>query len=321
VKKRRSLQAVGGPTQTRGESGAAEACARAFAAKGDERLDVHGFHTYPARMHPAVARAIVEIWSKPGEVVLDPFCGSGTVLVEAMAAGRRAMGMDLNPLAVKLASFKARPWAAARAQAIPERARAVAERAARARHGAPKGEGAWFAPHVLVELGNLRGEILREPEGQAREGLELVMSSILVKLSRQESDTRRAKVDKQIARGFPTRLFVRKAEELAAQLSMLGTRLAAGAEAARVTGLERRRCRWWQRRRRIAASWIIWRTTNGAHAGWDWICRAWRAMKSAHAAIRAISARTCARRWPQPHAACVRAAARSSSPPTKASRN
>ena len=185
-------------------------------------------------MHPAVARAIVETWSKPGDVVLDPFCGSGTVLVEAMAAGRKAVGVDLNPLAAKLAAFKARPWAAARAAAIPERARAVAERAAHARHGAPKGEGAWFAPHVLVELGNLRGEILREPEGQAREGLELVLSSILVKLSRQESDTRRSKVDKQIARGFPSRLFVRKAEELAAQLTALGARLAAGAEAARV---------------------------------------------------------------------------------------
>jgi SAM-dependent methyltransferase len=192
-------------------------------------------------MHPAVARAIVEAFSKAGELVLDPFCGSGTVLVEAMAAGRRAVGVDLNPLAVRLASFKARPWTAARAQAIPERARAVAERAARARHGAPKGEGAWFAPHVLVELGNLRGEILREPEGQAREGLELVLSSILVKLSRQESDTRRAKVEKHIARGFASRMFVSKAEELASRLGAFGSRVAAGAEAPRVIHGDARR--------------------------------------------------------------------------------
>src|SRR5262249_50764873 len=116
----------------------------------------------------------------------------------------------------------------------PERARAVAERARQARHGPPKGENVWFAPHVLVELANLRGEILREPEGQAREGLELVLSSILVKLSRQESDTRRAKVDKHIARGFATRMFLGKAEELAGRLSALGVRAVAGAQAARV---------------------------------------------------------------------------------------
>src|SRR5262249_52504258 len=123
----------------------------------------------------------------------------------------------------------------------PERARAVAERARHARHGAPRDEQLWFAPHVLVELANLRGEILREPARQAREGLELVLSSILVKLSRQESDTRRAKVDKQIARGFATRMFLSKAEELAARLSALGARLAAGAEAARVSVGDARR--------------------------------------------------------------------------------
>jgi SAM-dependent methyltransferase len=185
-------------------------------------------------MHPAVARAIVESFCEPGARVLDPFCGSGTLLVEAMAAGRRALGVDLNPLAVRLSSFKARLWTARHAQAILEQAHRVAERAQRARHGAPKGEGAWFAPHVLVELANLRGEILREPQGQVREGLELLLSSILVKLSRQESDTRRTKVEKQIARGFATRLFVGKAAELATRLAALGARTATGAEAASV---------------------------------------------------------------------------------------
>jgi DNA modification methylase len=246
-KGRQSLIAVGGPTRTRGEPAEAERCARAFSVtppflgESGGRDDVHGFHVYPARMHPAVARAIVETWSAPGDTVLDPFCGSGTVLVEAIAAGRRAVGVDLNPLAVRLASFKARPWTAARARAIPDRARAVAARATVARHGAPHGEQAFFDPHVLKELANLRGEIRREPDGEPREGLELVLSAILVKLSRQVSDTRTELARKQLARGFPTRLFVAKAEELARRLTDLGARLWPGTSAARVlTGDARR---------------------------------------------------------------------------------
>ena len=89
----------------------------------------------------------------------------------------------------------------------------MAERAKSARHGAPKGEQVFFEPHVLKELANLRGEIMKEAAGEPREALELVLSAILTKLSRQLSDTRQEHVKKNLARGFPTRLFVRKAEE------------------------------------------------------------------------------------------------------------
>src|SRR5262245_59473231 len=66
----------------------------------------HPFHTYPARLHPATAKVLVE-FAGDG-TILDPFCGSGTVLVEARAAGQRAIGSDLNPLAVLVA--RAKTW-------------------------------------------------------------------------------------------------------------------------------------------------------------------------------------------------------------------
>ncbi|HJZ84673.1 MAG TPA: DNA methyltransferase [Polyangia bacterium] len=220
----------------RGAPAAAEKCARAFGVPpGDDgRADVHGFHVYPARMHPRVAAALVATFSAPGELVLDPFCGSGTVLAEAIAAGRRALGMDLNPLAALLAGFKARPWTAARAQAMLTRARAVVAQAASAHHDAPRDESEWFEPHMLRELANLRGQILREPAGEARTGLELILSSILTKLSRQSSDTRIEKTRKQLARGFASRLYLRKAAELAERLSAYGQRVVADTAAARV---------------------------------------------------------------------------------------
>lgn len=64
-----------------------------------EMLGRHPVHPFPARMAPDVAfDVIADCSSSLG--VLDPMCGSGTVLAVAQARGRRALGFDLDPLAV-----------------------------------------------------------------------------------------------------------------------------------------------------------------------------------------------------------------------------
>ena len=45
----------------------------------------------------------IEKYSEPNETVMDCFCGSGVTLIEAVKAGRKAVGVDLNPIAIKLA--------------------------------------------------------------------------------------------------------------------------------------------------------------------------------------------------------------------------
>jgi len=69
----------------------------------------HGFHSYPAMMIPQVARRLIENYSKPGDTVLDPFCGSGSVLVEAKVLGRNSWGIDLNRVALLVARAKTTP--------------------------------------------------------------------------------------------------------------------------------------------------------------------------------------------------------------------
>jgi DNA modification methylase len=69
----------------------------------------HDFYKYPARFSPLFAREAIKAFSKPGDVVLDPFCGGGTTLVEAMSLGRRAAGMDISSLATFLARTKTTP--------------------------------------------------------------------------------------------------------------------------------------------------------------------------------------------------------------------
>src|SRR5262249_46068568 len=66
----------------------------------------HTIYKYPARFSPAFVREAITCFTVPGDVVLDPFVGSGTSLVEAMALGRHGVGIDINPLATLLTRVK-----------------------------------------------------------------------------------------------------------------------------------------------------------------------------------------------------------------------
>ncbi|MFI7650335.1 TRM11 family SAM-dependent methyltransferase [Micromonospora sp. NPDC049460] len=52
---------------------------------------------HPARMLPAIAAHAVGAYTQPGDLVLDPMCGIGTTLVEAIHAGRDAIGVEYEP--------------------------------------------------------------------------------------------------------------------------------------------------------------------------------------------------------------------------------
>ena len=60
----------------------------------------HCFYRYPARFSPRFAGAAIDAFSRPDQLVLDPYMGGGTTIVEAVARGRRVIGNDLNSLAV-----------------------------------------------------------------------------------------------------------------------------------------------------------------------------------------------------------------------------
>ena len=66
----------------------------------------HNFYKYPARFSPKFVRAAIEIFTKAGDIVFDPFMGGGTSLVEAMALGRPAFGTDISALAAFVAAAK-----------------------------------------------------------------------------------------------------------------------------------------------------------------------------------------------------------------------
>ena len=69
----------------------------------------HNFYRYPARFSPSFARQAILAFTEPGDLVLDPFMGGGTTIVEAVALGRQVVGTDISSLAVFLSQTKSRP--------------------------------------------------------------------------------------------------------------------------------------------------------------------------------------------------------------------
>lgn len=67
-------------------------------------------HNYMARKPYNVVSAIINSFSRPGELVYDPMFGSGTTLIEASKLGRRAVGIDINPIANEICSISLRHW-------------------------------------------------------------------------------------------------------------------------------------------------------------------------------------------------------------------
>ena len=75
----------------------------------DVREYTHGIHNYPAMMVCPISRNIIRLIQdiKPVYTLMDPFMGSGTVLVEGMLAGvNEIYGSDINPFAVYLSTVK-----------------------------------------------------------------------------------------------------------------------------------------------------------------------------------------------------------------------
>lgn len=83
----------------------------AFADKSrrDTSYITHGYHRYPAKFIPQLAARLIQEYSSEGDLVVDPFCGCGTTIVEAIVLGRKSIGADINPVATLISTAKTCP--------------------------------------------------------------------------------------------------------------------------------------------------------------------------------------------------------------------
>ncbi len=222
-RQRRSLSFKRDPATSRNKTDEGTFLCEVLDQCGEWRRHTHPFHTYPGRMHPDIAKAILAKFPGEGGPVLDPFCGSGTTLVEATLAGRPAYGLDVHPLAVRIARVKCSLWPTENLEVLAQEAQKVGEEAEELARKKGKStsdrkphrdEAKWFQPHIRYELANIRSGIDAVENSRIQDALEIALSSILVKVSNRRSDSNAATHKPNLSRGFTSQFYQRRCEEL-----------------------------------------------------------------------------------------------------------
>ena len=182
----------------------------------------HGFHTYPAGLHPDGARVLLKAF--PSQRLIDPFCGGGTALVEARAAGLETVGRDINPVALLVAKGRTTTATEEQLTAFRSAARRITEQARDADRYPDEEQyevlASWYAPYVLCELEAIRRGIKNE-DASLQPLLNLVFSSILIKTSWRRSDTNPQRVVHDRPPETTSFLFHKKSRELARRIRAL----------------------------------------------------------------------------------------------------
>lgn len=223
--------------RTEGDVALARALVEALRAEDRQDRWTHGFHTYPAGLHPDAARDLLGLC--PDGPVHDPFCGGGTVLVEALVAGRRATGSDLSDVALRVARARTAKTTEADRTLLRSTARKLTAAAREADRMPPPGllevVGPWYAPTALVELEALRTGIAEaEVDDAVRDLLWTCFSSILVKVSHRASDTSARREVQRRPAGTTAILFHKKVRELGRRLEALADAVPPGTPVVRV---------------------------------------------------------------------------------------
>lgn len=182
-------------------------------------LDLEGIHPYPAKFVGDIPRSFLHSLPLPaGTVVLDPFCGSGTTLSESQKTGVPSVGIDLNPIACLISRVKTAP--------MPFDLQNIAEiviMEAKKNHNPMLGEipnvDHWFKPEIQVSIAAIIEAINSCPFSESQDALRLALSSIIVRVSNQESDTRYAAIEKKVTGSDVFNLFLSSCEKISKALS------------------------------------------------------------------------------------------------------
>ena len=154
-------------------------------ATSDSQSSFSSLHWHPCRYPSQVPAAIIGALSNPGELIFDPFLGSGTTGVEAQRLSRRCVGIEINPVAATMARAKTINKPATQISKILEKIRLGVRRTTR-RAAVPASVQAekWYTERTLNDLRKLR-YFIDDLTGDSRLIAETAFSAILLPVCRE----------------------------------------------------------------------------------------------------------------------------------------
>ena len=185
----------------------------------------HSIHPYPAKFIPQIPKTLIRELASTGDTILDPFCGSGTTLVESLRLECNAIGIDANPLACLMSRAKTHVINEKEVEVLVNLAKDIEGLSENFSTGTLtlfdealynyvgkhkfKGVEDWFDRHVIEELSYIKEVCLRIENLKIRDLALTAFSSIIVIVSRQDSDTRYVRREKNTKPGDTFKQFVR----------------------------------------------------------------------------------------------------------------
>ena len=189
----------------------------------------HGIHPDPAKFIPQIPRSLIAALRGTDDgTVLDPFCGSGTTLVEAITAGLPCVGIDVNPLAALISRVKTTPLQddpATQIDSVTANGELLFRSSTCVSLPPIPRVDHWFRPDVQAAIQSVLESISLHAEPDLRDLLRVALSAIMVRVSNQESDTRYAAVVKRVKGGDVFGLFRTQSLTVAAAAMKLATAL------------------------------------------------------------------------------------------------
>ena len=183
--------------------------------KYDTTYLTHSIHPYSGKFIPQLPRLIIKEHTNERNTILDPFCGSGTTILEACILGRKSIGIDSNPIATLISMAKTTyldPDDIHKIELlieyfnnenlIPEADFDNIPKIPNINH--------WFQDNVIKELSFIKKVIGQFEKEKLKTFLKCIFSSIIVTASNQESETRYAAKNKNIKDGFTINRFANK---------------------------------------------------------------------------------------------------------------
>jgi len=155
-------------------------------------IDINSFHWYPAPFVPQIPAILIQLLSERGETILDSFAGAGIAMIEALKLDRRFIGLDINPLAVKIMkakyyslSFLDKQWFFSVKKEIETIPRVSSIEEYLEEFQIDKEILNWFDVKTLTELCTLHRFVTSDPNHKSRLVKEVLFSSILNKCCSQ----------------------------------------------------------------------------------------------------------------------------------------
>lgn len=154
----------------------------------------HGLHRFPGKFIPQIPKYLFETYLPAKSRVLDPFCGSGTTLVEAILADRSCVGYDIDPLSILIVKGKVHPLSTSDLLKMSKRFGQVTWKTACAKliPDVPNMDH-WFTNEAVTQLSALKKACLEFEGAQRTFGL-VLFSSIIRRVSNADDQTQKTYV-------------------------------------------------------------------------------------------------------------------------------